>query len=89
MTDYKPATIAEWLQLLNLEQSCNCLTQQEYQEIDDVTDITWECCTSLTDGSVKGLCPKTWLRQSHLLPWQQLHHELKYMHPTATAAHNM
>ena len=36
------ATIAEWLQLLNLEQYCNCLTQQGYQEIDDVTDITWE-----------------------------------------------
>jgi hypothetical protein len=32
----------EWLHILGLEQYYNTLTQQGYDDLDMVTDITWE-----------------------------------------------
>ncbi|XP_033754976.1 caskin-1-like isoform X3 [Pecten maximus] len=40
--DHKPTSVMEWLHLLNLEQYHATLVNQGYDNVDYVTDITWE-----------------------------------------------
>lgn len=40
--DFKPVDMMEWLHMLGLEQYYNTLSQQGYDDLDKVTDITWE-----------------------------------------------
>ncbi|KAL4241105.1 Caskin-2 [Mactra antiquata] len=40
--DFKPNDLYDWLRMLNLEQYFNTLANQGFDNIDYVTDITWE-----------------------------------------------
>ncbi|XP_048758493.2 caskin-1-like isoform X4 [Ostrea edulis] len=40
--DFKPVDMMEWLHILGLEQYYNTLSHQGYDDLDKVTDITWE-----------------------------------------------
>ncbi|KAI1884594.1 hypothetical protein AGOR_G00227990 [Albula goreensis] len=42
LPDHKPATLAEWLSLIGLGQYYQVLVHNGYENIDFITDITWE-----------------------------------------------
>ncbi|KAK6269217.1 hypothetical protein J4Q44_G00394650, partial [Coregonus suidteri] len=42
LPDQKPASLAEWLSAIGLRQYQQVLVQNGYENIDFITDITWE-----------------------------------------------
>ncbi|KAJ8251837.1 hypothetical protein GJAV_G00225970 [Gymnothorax javanicus] len=42
LPDHKPSSLAEWLSLIGLSQYYQVLVQNGYENIDFITDITWE-----------------------------------------------
>ncbi|XP_064629670.1 caskin-2-like isoform X3 [Lineus longissimus] len=42
LPDYKPSNLFEWLQALNLVEYHDTLSRQGYENLDLITDITWE-----------------------------------------------